>query len=82
MYEAKIKGGKGNSNVNMQGQKKATVSAEHKFYGKITSDGVENPFNKLAPNGVKIAGYTERDYGNVKAVYHDKGTSKVFGKGH
>lgn len=83
MYEAKISGKPPFSNVNMSGEKKATVATDHKFYGKMTSDGAQsNPFNTPAPNARRIGNFAENDYGSMKAVYRDKGTAKVFGKGY
>lgn len=81
-YEAKISGKAPYSNVNNQGEMKASRSLNGKFYGHMRiEDGMRsNPFNQAPHNGVRIAGYTERDYGNLDTVYHDKGTSKVFVK--
>lgn len=59
----------------------SSVELDHKFKGHMRADEHtrENPFTKVTPSGTNIGnGYTEKDYGSVKAVYKDKGTSKAF----
>lgn len=80
MYEAKIKGKGSSENINLRGEKKG-IALDHKFYGAMTSDGTQtNPFNTPPPGAVRIGGFTENDYGSMKAVYRDHGTAKVFDK--
>lgn len=83
-YEAKIGTKAPFENVNMVGERKASRSTDGKFYGHMKAEeGMrENPFAIPAVNAVRIGGFTQDDYGNLKAVYKDQGTAKVFGKGY
>lgn len=82
MYESKIKGSSPHENVTLKGNMKSSRELDHKFYGHMGAEsGMRHEsFKDPAKNAVRIGGFTERDYGNTKAVYHDKGTAKVFKK--
>lgn len=84
MYEAKVGKKAPYENVNLQGEHKASRGLADKFYGAMRAEeGMPtNPFNKPAPHSKRVEDFTQKDYGNLKAVYRDHGTAKVFGKGY
>lgn len=79
-FQAKISDKKSMS-INTTGEQKASRPLDAKFYaGMKMEEGMRRPpFDSPSFGATNIGkGFTEQDYGNIKAVYKDKGTANPF----